>query len=520
MNPWIVAQVTLTPVLWPGLPLVALGGVAVLGWRRWRQRQHYQPLRSLPSPPQHWLLGNIPLLLAAVKDRQLFQVLFDWSQQLGPKYVYWVGDPVLVLSQPKLIDSTIVQGTRDGSLVRTGQSQKAWNEIMGPIMIGQDGAEWQWRRKAWSPEFSSSGVGHYLALVDQACGQSLTQLQAAPTGAPVPVDPIFVELTMRVIAALVLGIPIDPSQPSPEGPALEIEPTYDAMAVLTYRFLRVAIGEKAWQKYLPTRSAKDYWAARRHLETFLQPRVDLALQLRDGDPAALAKASPLFKQSMVVKIAAKEPRYTRANLLPEIVEMLIAGTDTTAHTLSFAVGELALNPPVFEQAQAEVDRVFEHQETLSPARLKELHYLQAVVKETLRLYSVASGTTSLQATRAIVVDGLTVPAGTKLFWSMLGAGRDPETYPQPQRFWPDRWLAEDQQSPPPPMIDFGSGPHRCLGEHLAMLESTLMLAQLLRHFSWELVNGRSSLENLRQNLLIYPVDRMPVYLHPRQGQPT
>ncbi|PSN14553.1 cytochrome P450 [filamentous cyanobacterium CCT1] len=498
-----------------GLLVIGMGVVGVWGWRRWLKMQRYKSLRSLPSPPKHWLLGHIPPLLAAIKNRQLFQILFDWSQEFGPKCVYWVGYPVVMLSQAKLIDNTIVQGTRDGSLVRTGQSQRAWNELMGPIMIGQEGAEWQWRRKAWNPEFSSSGINHYLGLVDQACSQVIADLHAAPPNEPVPLDPLFVELTMRVIAALVLGIPIDPDEPSPEGPPLAIEPTYNAMAVLTYRFLRVAVGEKAWQKYLPTQAAKDYWAARRHFETFLASRIDLALQLRDGEPAALAKASPLFQQSMLVKIAAKEPRYTRATLLPEIIEMLIAGTDTTAHTLSFAVGELALNPDAFEKAQATVDRVFERHDTITLTSLKELGYLSGVIKETLRLYSVASGTTSLQATRDIVVDGLEIPAGTRLFWSMLGAGRDPDAYPHPEKFWPDRWLSDDRHVPAPPMIDFGSGPHRCLGEHLAMLESTLMLAQLLRHFSWELVNGRSSLENLKQNLLIYPVDRMPVYLQSR-----
>jgi unspecific monooxygenase len=65
------------------------------------------------------------------------------------------------------------------------------------------------------------------------------------------------------------------------------------------------------------------------------------------------------------------------------------------------------------------------------------------------------------------------------------------------------------------MVDFGSGIHRCIGEHLAMLEATVMLAQLLRHYEWELANGPSSLENQRQDLLIYPVDGMPVRFRPR-----
>jgi unspecific monooxygenase len=216
-----------------------------------------------------------------------------------------------------------------------------------------------------------------------------------------------------------------------------------------------------------------------------------------------------------VKIAAKEPRYTRETLIAESIELLIAGTDTTAHTLSFAMGELAMHPEVCQQARAVVDEVWQKHGTLTTESLKELNYIRAIVKETLRLYSIASGSTSLQAVKETVIEGVTVPAGTKVFWSMLAAGRDAETYERPAEFRPERWLVEDKGSPALPSIEFGSGAHRCLGEHLAMLEATIMLAQLLRNFDWELVNGRSSLENLQQNLLIYPPDGMPLRFQPR-----
>jgi unspecific monooxygenase len=98
---------------------------------------------------------------------------------------------------------------------------------------------------------------------------------------------------------------------------------------------------------------------------------------------------------------------------------------------------------------------------------------------------------------------------------MQGAGRDPQAYPGPLEFLPERWLPGGQEGPAPPIIDFGSGPHRCIGEHLAMLEATVMLAQLLRHYTWELVNGPASLRNQRQNLLIYPADGMPVRVRRR-----
>lgn len=507
----IAAQIAFYDSFPYSVTVLGVTSIAVIfGWRWWKQKNTYKSLHSLPSPPRHWLLGNVPQILAAVKQKKYFQLLFDWSQQLGPMYVYWTGNPVLVLSKPKIIEDTIVNGMRNGSLVRSQQASKAWNDISGPILLGQNGAEWQWRRKAWNPEFSSSNLFKYVEIISQACEQIIEKLKETAPPKEVPVDPLFVELTMRVICCLVLGIPVDKNSASHEGPPLEVLKVYEAMSILGYRFLRVATGEKRWMKYLPTKNSRDYWAAKRYLEEFITPRVDLALQMREQNKTDLAQVSPLFQESMLVKIAAKEPKYNRETLIAETIELLIAGTDTTAHTLSFAVAELSLNQRVFQQAQTVVDQAWQSQDGINTETLKELAYIRAIIKETLRLYSVASGSTSLEAQRDIVIEGKLIPRGTKVFWSMLAAGRDPEVYPQSEEFLPERWLDKSKESSLLPMIDFGSGYHRCLGEHLSMLEATVMLALLLRYFDWELVNGRSSVEQLQQNLLIYPSDRMPV----------
>ncbi|MBN3898684.1 MAG: cytochrome P450 [Nostoc sp. NOS(2021)] len=507
----IAAQIAFSdsfPYLVTVLGITSTAGI--FGWRWWKQKNTYKSLQSLPSPKRHWLLGNIPQVLAAVKEKKFFQLLFDWSQQLGPMYVYWTGNPVLVLTKPKVIEDTIVNGMRDGSLIRSQRASKAWNDISGPILLGQNGSEWQYRRKAWNPEFSSSGLSKYVEIISQACEQVIEKIQSAASPKEVQVDPLFVELTMRVISCLVLGIPVDSNIASHEGQPLDVLKVYEAMSIVGYRFLRVATGEKIWMKYLPTKNSQDYWAARRYLEEFITPRVDLALQMREQNHTDLTQVSPLFQESMLVKIAAKEPKYNRETLIAEVIELLIAGTDTTAHTLSFAIAELTLNQRVFQQAQAVVDQAWESQGSINSESLKELNYIRAIIKETLRLYSVASGSTSLEAQRDTVIEGTVIPRGTKIFWSMLAAGRDPEVYSHPDEFLPERWLDKNKESSVLPMIDFGSGSHRCLGEHLSMLEATMMLALLLYYFDWELVNGRSSLEQLQQNLLIYPPDRMPV----------
>ncbi|MFQ6537823.1 MULTISPECIES: cytochrome P450 [Aphanothece] len=506
-------------ILLPGLGLLALlGGTALLAWRAWRRRQHFAPLRRLPSPPGLPLLGHLPAVLAAVRRKRFFQLLHDWSQAYGPAYVYWAGRPVLVLSRPALIESAIVQGMRSGCLIRSPAMRRAWNDMRGPILIGEEGAEWQWRRRSWNPGFTAASTAAHLPLLEQASAQVLERIAQAPAGQAIALDPLFVEMAMRVIATLMLGIPLQAGAESPEGPRLDVARAYQAMGVLGRRFFRMATGESPWMKYLPTRTSLAYWAARRQLEDLLAPRVALALRLREGNAGEEAGLSPLFRQSLLVRIAAREPRYDQDSLLAETIEFLIAGTDTTAHTLSFAAGTLALHPDVLARVRQEVDQAWERHGGLTPACIGALDLVRGVIRETLRLFSVASGSTALQVVKPTHLEGVgRVPVGTTVTWSMQGAGRDPEAYPRPLEFLPERWLPGGPEGPAPPMIDFGSGPHRCIGEHLAMLEATVMLAQLLRHTTWELVNGPASLENQRQNLLIYPADGMPVRVR-RRGE--
>lgn len=488
---------------------IALFGLLFGKW--WYAKQKFRPLESLPSPPKHWLLGNIPQIVAAVKAKKFFLFVFEWSQKLGSMYVLWSSPPRLILGKPHLIENILIQGMKEGKVKRSPHAHQIWNEMSGPVMIGQNNEEWQWRRKAWNPAFSPKGMSYYTTIINSACQQAIAQIRETPE---VQVDPIFVELTMRAIACLVFGIPVDRHANSPEGENLDVEKIHHAISIITYRVLRLATGEKMWMKYLPTQNARDYWQAKKVLEDFLDSRVDLALKMRDRQETNLEGISALFQDSMLVKIAVQTPQYTRETLIAEAIELFIAGTETTAHALSFTTGELALHPEVFQKARSEVDRVWDRQGGITAENIRELAYTRSVFKETLRLYSIASGSTEIQATQDIHIENYTIPRGTLITWSMLAAGRDPEVYPNPDRFLPERWLEDGKDNPSIPSIVFGSGLHRCLGEHLSMVEATIMLALLIRHFDWELINGRSSLEGL-QNLLIYPADGIPIRFQAR-----
>ena len=310
---------------------------------------------------------------------------------------------------------------------------------------------------------------------------------------------------------MLLGIPLDGKNSEHEGPPLEPQKLYEALSVLTSQFIAQAVGEKKWLKYLPTKSGKNYWAAKQYLQNFVESRVELALQIAQEDKQLDSiKISSLFDQSILVQLA-KQPKFTKQMLCAEAIGLIFAGTDTTAHTLSFTVGALGLNPDVFQRAREEVDEVWKIHGGIKSESLKELTYIQGVIKEAMRLYPVTNGGTGYVAARNTVIEEVPIPKGTPISWSIMAAGRDREEYFHPNEFLPERWIKERQKdSSPLTFLVFGSGPHRCLGESLALLEATVMIAMLLHYFDWELVNGRSSLEQLGQNLTVFPQDRMPV----------
>ena len=499
--------------------------IGIISWRWWQQKK-YSSLRALPSPPRHWLLGNASQLMDAAKTSKYFSLLFDWAKQLGSMYVIWVfNKPIVILNKPRTIEELLVHGQKDGTFARDPELRELWKSLFGsPVMIQQEGSEWQWRRQTFNQSFTSSHLSAYFELIYQGCMQVIEILQGATQEQKViQVDPLFAELTMRLICRLMLGIPLDQDgkSTSQEGPPLEPQKLYEALSVWTRQFTAEAAGEKKWLKYIPTKSKQSYWDAKRFLQEFVSPRVDLALQIAGGKQLSSVEMSPLFEKSILVQLA-RQPKYNQQMLCAETVGMIFAGTDTTAHTLSFTVGALGINPKVFQLAQQEVDRVWQLHDGINSKSLKKLTYLQGIIKESMRLYPVSNGSTGCIATRDTVIEGVHIPKGTSINWSILAAGRDPQEYPQPDEFLPERWLKDQEGNIQPlTMLVFGSGPHRCLGESLAMLEATVMLALLLRYFNWEIVNGGRSLEQLGQNLTVFPQDRMPVRFKVRElGEKT
>uniref|UniRef100_A0A2P2NYX6 Uncharacterized protein MANES_11G098600 n=1 Tax=Rhizophora mucronata TaxID=61149 RepID=A0A2P2NYX6_RHIMU len=174
-----------------------------------------------------------------------------------------------------------------------------------------------------------------------------------------------------------------------------------------------------------------------------------------------------------------------------ILDVFIAGTDTSSVTTEWAMAEMMKNPIVFKKAQAEVRQAFKGKKTITEADVQELTYIKYVVKEALRLHPPAPLLVPRDTREDCEINGYRVPAKTKLIVNAWAIGRDPKYWSDPESFKPERFENNlvDFKGQHFQFIPFGAGRRMCPGITFGLANIEYPLAQLLYHFDWKLPHG-------------------------------
>lgn len=170
--------------------------------------------------------------------------------------------------------------------------------------------------------------------------------------------------------------------------------------------------------------------------------------------------------------------------------MLIGGIDTTATTVDWILSELVKNPIVMKKLQKEIEEIVGLDQMVEKSHLSSLKYLDCVVKESLRLHPVAP-LLAHAAQEDCEVSGFDIPSKTHVFVNVWAIGRDPDVWPDPDTFCPDRFLHNnvDLRGRDFQLLPFGSGRRSCPGLQLGLLIVQFVVAQLVHCFDWELPDG-------------------------------
>ena len=364
--------------------------------------------------------------------------------------------PALVLvSSPNGVRDVL--GRTDG-LTERCQIHREVRNVSGDNLFVLPNKEWAPRRRVLQPVFTKhnvDGLGRHMTQAAQAFADHWSEV------GDVDLDSECRRLAMRSLGLSILGVDVNEFEH-------EIaQNMHLASAYATDRALRPVRAPR----WLPTPSRR---RARAAVATMRQSTMAI-LQACRADPT---RDAPLVQ----ALIAATDPDTGRPlsdeDIANELLIFMLSGHDTTATMLTYALWELGHHPDMQDRIDAEVAGIGDRE--LTPEDVPRLAYTAQVINESLRLCPPAAGVGRL-ALADIAVDGHRVEAGTIVAVAITALHRDPALWERPLVFDPDRFSAENSANRDRwQFIPFAAGPRSCIGEHFAMLVTTLALATVVR----------------------------------------
>lgn len=255
-----------------------------------------------------------------------------------------------------------------------------------------------------------------------------------------------------------------------------------------------------WERWHPFRSLV-HWYSTRQINNYLYPELDRQIsKFRDHSSTPTKSIVSLALQSYLAEDESRtsvDPTF-RTFAISQIKQFLFSGHDTTSSTMCYIFYLLSTNQKILRRVRDEYTQIFgpnlaERIKKLKeePYLLNQLHYSVAVLKETMRLFPVASSLRGGEPGFHVQdAEGHSFPTDGFLVWAVSQLlHRDKSYWPQPEVFLPERWLV----GPEDPLYPikgtwrpFEYGPRNCIGQELAMLEMKIAMVLVLQMFDIEI----------------------------------
>ncbi|XP_021839707.2 cytochrome P450 76AD1-like [Spinacia oleracea] len=255
------------------------------------------------------------------------------------------------------------------------------------------------------------------------------------------------------------------------------------------------IGKPNYADYFPILGYVDPFGIRRRLAAYFDQLIAVfqnIIQERQKIRSTNAKQTNDILDTLLNLHDENELSMGEINHL--LVDIFDAGTDTTASTLEWAMAELVKNPEMMTKVQNEIEQAIGKDcATIQESDIAKLPYLQAIIKETLRLHPPTVFLLPRKADVDVELYGYVVPKNAQVLVNLWAIGRDPKVWKNPEVFSPERFLEcdIDYKGRDFELLPFGAGRRICPGLTLAYRMLNLMMGNFLHSFDWKLEDGMS-----------------------------
>ncbi|XP_047569458.1 cytochrome P450 3A12 isoform X1 [Lutra lutra] len=425
--------------------------------------------------------------------------------------IYDGRQPVLAITDPDMIKTVLV---KECYSVFTNRRALGPVGFMKSALSLSEDEEWKRMRTLLSPTFTSGKLKEMFSIIGQY-GDVLVKnvRKEAEKGKPINLKDIFGAYSMDVITSTSFGVNID-SLSNPQDPFVE-----NTKKLLKFDFLDPLFFSIILFPFLtPVFEMLNIWLFPKRVTDFFKKSVERIKESRLKDKQ---KHRVDFLQLMINSQNSKEMDTHKAlsdlELVAQSIIFIFAGYETTSTSLSFLLYELATHPDVQQKLQEEIDATFPKKAPPTYDALVQMEYLDMVLNETLRLYTIG-GRLERICKKDVEISGVFIPKGTVVMVPVFTLHRDQDLWPEPEEFRPERFSKKNKDSINPyTYLPFGTGPRNCIGMRFAIMNMKLALVRVLQNFSFKPCKETQIPMKLSTQGLIQPEKPIVLKVEPRDG---
>eukprot|EP01117_Protostelium_nocturnum_P001864 TRINITY_DN1236_c0_g1_i1.p1 TRINITY_DN1236_c0_g1~~TRINITY_DN1236_c0_g1_i1.p1 ORF type:complete len:499 (+),score=107.05 TRINITY_DN1236_c0_g1_i1:54-1550(+) len=444
---------------------------------RYRNRAIFCTDRNeLTGPKGFPLIGN--LYEIGFNVDHLLEIDVDWRLRYGSRNSWTI--PFIRatdISHPSHIE--YVQKTNFDNYVKGNVTARVMADILGKGIFATDGELWNIQRKTTSHIFTANSFRGIITTSIQSHVEELVQYLKERRGESVPLNEIFYKLTLDTFAKMAFGKDI--------GSLRDKEPVPFAVA---FDFSQSQMNWRALNPQWPivelfTAKGRKMRESKRIIDEFAYSIIEE----REKDESQHEKDLLSLYLAMRDENGEKLPK---KQIRDAVLNLIIAGRDTTAQALSWSFFHLLMNPHIYQKAKKEIQTVLGG-EKVDYSNYRSLIYVNAVFHEAIRLHPSVPKNAKEALNDDQIPGGPFIKKGEWVRWCDWSMARNPEVWGEDCAvFKPERWIDQDGKFK---RVDqwkfhsFNGGPRLCLGQNLATFESVSTMTELIKNFELKFDDG-------------------------------